>query len=59
MIDEPHGGPFSGTHGRYVLHSAVKVIETRRQGDPKPDQKPRRDSGFVSLNALPVEGIWR
>jgi hypothetical protein len=58
-IHEKHGGAFSGTHGRYVLRSAVRVIETRRQGDPKPDQQPRRDNGFVALGTLPLEGIWR
>ena len=25
-IHEPHDGPFAGTHGRYVLRSAVTVI---------------------------------
>ena len=58
-IDEKHGGAFSGTHGRYVLHSQFRIIETRRQGDPKPDQQPRRDNGFVGLGTLPLEGIWR
>jgi hypothetical protein len=24
-INEPHGGPFKGTHGRYVLRSIVKA----------------------------------
>ena len=57
-IDEKHGGAFSGTHGRYVLHSQFRIIETRRQGDPKPDQQPRRERGFVALAAL-QEGIWR
>jgi hypothetical protein len=58
-IDEKHGGAFSGTHGLYVLHSQFRIIETRRQGDPKPDQQPRRERGFVSLSALPLEGNWR
>ena len=26
--DEAHGGPYSGTHARYVLVSPVRVIET-------------------------------
>lgn len=26
-IDEPHGGPYAGTHARYVLRSVVRVIE--------------------------------
>lgn len=26
-IDEKHGGAFSGIHGRYVLHTPVKIIE--------------------------------
>jgi hypothetical protein len=25
-IHEPHGGPFSGHHGRYVLRSRVKML---------------------------------
>lgn len=25
-IHEPHGGPFSGHHGRYVLRSMVKML---------------------------------
>lgn len=25
-IHEDHGGPFSGTHARYVLHSAVTIV---------------------------------
>jgi hypothetical protein len=25
-IHEPHGGPFSGHHGRYVLHTPVKLL---------------------------------
>jgi len=26
-IREPHGGPFPGEHGRYVLRSQVRVVE--------------------------------
>jgi hypothetical protein len=26
-IHEPHGGPFSGTHARYVLRSHVTVLQ--------------------------------
>jgi hypothetical protein len=25
--DESHGGPFAGTHGRYVLRSRVRILE--------------------------------
>lgn len=25
-IDEPHGGPFSGTHARYVLRGQVEIL---------------------------------
>lgn len=32
-IDEKHGGPFSGTHGRYVLRSPVQILDITRQGD--------------------------
>jgi hypothetical protein len=27
-IDEPHAGPYSGTHGRYVLRTTLKVLKT-------------------------------
>jgi hypothetical protein len=27
-IDEPHAGPYSGTHGRYVLRTPLKVLKT-------------------------------
>jgi hypothetical protein len=26
-VHEDHGGPFAGTHARYVLHSDVAIIE--------------------------------
>lgn len=26
-IHEDHGGPFAGTHARYVLHSQVTILE--------------------------------
>lgn len=26
-IHEDHGGPFAGTHARYVLHSDVSILE--------------------------------
>ena len=25
-VTEPHGGPFKGHHGRYVLHSDVSIL---------------------------------
>lgn len=25
-VDEPHGGKFSGTHGRYILRSEVEIL---------------------------------
>ena len=28
-IEEPHGGPFRGWHGRYVLRSRVEILERR------------------------------
>ena len=28
-IEEKHGGPFPGFHGRYVLRSLVEVVERR------------------------------
>lgn len=27
-VDEPHAGPYSGTHGRYVLRTTLKVLKT-------------------------------
>lgn len=30
-IDEKHDGPFPGTHARYVLHSAVEILDTEQQ----------------------------
>lgn len=32
-INEPHGGPFSGTHARYVLRSPVTVLRDKRVGE--------------------------
>lgn len=26
-VNEAHGGPFAGTHARYVLRSAIEVLE--------------------------------
>ncbi len=26
--NEKHGGPFQGTHARYVLHSKVRIVES-------------------------------
>jgi hypothetical protein len=34
-IDEPHGGSFSGTHARYVLRSAVRLIEVVRESEAR------------------------
>ena len=28
-IEEKHGGPFAGTHARYVLRSPVTIVEER------------------------------
>lgn len=30
-IDEPHGGPFAGTHARYVLRSDVTIVDEKGQ----------------------------
>ncbi|WP_373371162.1 winged helix domain-containing protein [Microvirga yunnanensis] len=27
-IDEPHAGPYSGTHGRYILHTPLRALKT-------------------------------
>ncbi|MBM6580988.1 hypothetical protein ILT44_12410 [Microvirga sp. BT689] len=26
-IDEPHAGPYSGTHGRYILRTPLRVLK--------------------------------
>lgn len=32
-VDEPHDGPFAGTHARYVLHDDVRVVERANRHD--------------------------
>ncbi|EIM26660.1 winged helix domain-containing protein [Microvirga lotononidis] len=32
-INESHGGPFSGTHARYVLRTPVTVLKDKRFGE--------------------------
>lgn len=32
-IHEKHGGAYAGTHGRYRLHSAIEIIETKTAAD--------------------------
>ncbi len=32
-VDEPHGGPFAGSHARYVLHDEVRVVERESRHD--------------------------
>jgi hypothetical protein len=27
-VDEPHAGPYSGTHGRYILRTSLEVLKT-------------------------------
>ena len=27
-VDEPHAGPYSGTHGRYFLRTSLEVLKT-------------------------------
>jgi len=29
-INEKHGGPYSGTHARYILQSKIRVLDTER-----------------------------
>lgn len=31
-IDESHGGPFKGSHGRYVIRTPITVLATVRAG---------------------------
>lgn len=37
-IDEEHGGPYAGTHARYVLRSRVEFVDD--QDDDRPDLRP-------------------
>lgn len=39
-VHEPHGGPFAGNHGRYILHSAVEIST---EAEP-PGIKPLQDA---------------
>jgi hypothetical protein len=32
-LAEPHGGPFAGTHGRYILRSNVQRLSTSVRSD--------------------------
>jgi winged helix domain-containing protein len=41
-VDEPHAGPYSGTHGRYVLRTPLKVLKTVFAED-------RRSRGFSEV----------
>ena len=34
-VTEKHGGPYAGTHARYVLHSKVNVLKTVRHGEAR------------------------
>lgn len=34
-VTEKHGGPYAGTHARYVLHSTVTVLRTLRHGEKR------------------------
>ena len=37
-IDEEHGGPYAGTHARYVLRSRVEFVDD--QDDDRPNIRP-------------------
>ena len=32
-VTEKHGGPYAGTHARYILRSTVTVLTTHRHGE--------------------------
>jgi hypothetical protein len=32
-IDEPHAGPYSGTHGRYILRTPLRVLKATSAGE--------------------------
>ena len=34
-VTEKHGGPYAGTHARYVLHSRVEVHQVVRAGEKR------------------------
>ncbi len=51
--NEGHGGAFSGTHARYVLRTAVTILETVRQQDQR---KPSRSGSFQPLGAAVAVG---
>lgn len=34
-ITEPHGGPFAGQHGRYVLRTPVEVLAVHQAGEKR------------------------
>jgi hypothetical protein len=34
-IDEPHTGPYSGTHGRYILRTPLRVLKTTSAGEKR------------------------
>ena len=44
-ITEPHGGPFKGTHGRYVLRSIVKAVGGTTCKEPPPRRFSFRKGG--------------
>ena len=34
-IDEPHAGPYSGTHGRYILRTPLRVLKAVSAGEKR------------------------
>jgi hypothetical protein len=47
-IDEEHGGPYSGTHARYVLQQRVEFADKEPAPDPTPRTEPSHSIGMVA-----------
>lgn len=52
-IDEQHAGPYSGTHGRYVLRTPLKCGESRLHTHPRS----HAGSCFLTLRS-PTAGVY-
>jgi hypothetical protein len=49
-VYERHGGAYSGTHGRYLLRTALRIVEVVRQSDAKT----KRKDGVRGFAPLPI-----
>jgi hypothetical protein len=55
-VDERHEGAFAGSHARYLLRSALRIVEVTRQNDLKTSRN-NAAKGFAPFPA--VQGAWR